>query len=425
MWKKLLTPTLIITLATLFALTWYCSIKAEEYFSLWVERSNHYAPAISTTDLVSYDRQLFTAEAITTSDIKDLGRYDFHHLIRHYVWGVSIITTPAAATDSQALLAGLRIVTDVGPTGAARSRLSMPQLTVENADGPTLTIDRIAAEGRINATATEGSWDLTLDQLQVVRDRHNRILASGIQSSAEMENLDSFPLGRSRTRINSITLEKADGRPIIVEGLNLLSKSLADEPRHYLTRSDLSFANLKADNNTFQDGRLVLELRGIDTQLIDVFVEVTNNLRSRVNTDTVTGEEMTDLFILPMSAALLESGLTLSLEDLSLATTGGNLHGVGKATLAAGPADTNLDGLLELIRISLRADFDIHILARINQLFSGNVDNLTVKEEELRMIFGGLTQLGFLSRLEGDRFRLLVSYEDEEIKLNGQPFRLF
>lgn len=424
MWKKLLTPTLIFTLVILFALTWYVSIKAEDYFSLWVERSNQYAPAMTTNELISYDRQFFTADAITAFDVKGLGRYDFHHLIRHYVWGVTIITTPAEDTVSAALFDGLRIVTDIGPTGAARSRMSMPRLTVDSAAGSTLTIERIAAEGRVNATATEGSWNLTMDQLHIV-DGHNRLLISGIQSSADMDNLDHFPLGESHTRINSISMEKAGDRPFILEGLNLLGNNLLDDSRHYLTRSDLSFVRLKADNNTFQDGRLILELRDIDAQVIDAFVEARNNLRSRINTTTVTGDDVAELFLLPVSSALLESGLTLALENISLAAAEGYLRGEGKATLTSTPADIALEKLLELLRVNLQAEFDVHILARINKLFSGTVNNLAVKEEELSMIFGGLVQLGFLTRLEGDRFRLLVSYDDGEIMLNGQPFRLF
>ncbi len=425
MWKKLLTPTLIFTLVILFALTWYVSIKAEEYFSQWVERSNQVAPPITSTDLVSYNRGFFTAEAITTVDIKDIGHYDFHHLIRHYVWGVTIITTPVAATDSTSLLDGLRIVTDVGPTGAARSRMSMPQLAFESDLGQTLVVDRIAAEGRVNATATEGSWDLTLDQLRLVVDEHSSILISGFHSSADMTNLDHFPLGHNRTRINSISLEKTAGRPLVVEGLNMLGNNLFDASRHYLARSEISFARLKANDNIFQNGRMVLELRDIDAQVIEVFVAAGNNLRSRINTATVTGDDVTDLFILPLTNTLLASGLTLSLEELSLATTDGHLRGEGKAILAAGPTDITLEELLEQIHISLQADFDVQILAHINQLFSGTVGNLAAKEEEFRMIFGGLAQLGFLSRLEGDRFRLLVSYDDGEIKLNGQPFQLF
>lgn len=425
MWKKLLTPTLIFTLVILFALTWYVSIKAEEHFTLWVERSNQVAPAITTTELISYDRQFFTAEAITTIDIQDIGRYDFHHLIRHYVWGLTVITTPATTAEDPGWLAGLRIVTEVGPTGAARTRLSLPQLRIESDFGPTLSIERVAFEGRANATATEGSWDMTLDQLNIMADTHQNLSISGFKSSGEMTNLDYFPLGHNRTRINRITLDKSDGKPLVLEGLNLSGSSFFDTSGQFQSRSDLSFTGLATSTSSFQDGRLILALREIDDQVIDVVVAVRNDLRRRLNSTTMTGAEVAELVVEPLSTALLQSGLTLALEDISLATTTSNLRGEGKATLPAGSAAISVEQLLEKIHVSLKADFDIHILARISQLFSGTADNVAVKEEELRMLIGGLAQLGFFSHLEGDRFRLLVSYDDGEITLNGQMFRLF
>jgi hypothetical protein len=428
MWKKLLTPTLILTLVTLFSLTWYCSIKAEEYFSLWVKRSNQYAAAMVTTSLISYDRRFFTAEAMTTVDITNLGRYDFHHLIRHYAWGSTVISTPVAVPDAPSLLDGLRIITDVGPTGAVRTRLSLPQLRVETDFGTSVIIDRIAGEGRVNATATEGSWDINLEQIQVVFDEDSRFVVSGVQSSAEMDSLDHFPLGENRTRINSLVLETAEGRSFIVEGLNIHSTNFFDEAQRYLTRSDISLARIKAGDSAFADGLLVLALNDLDAAVIEAFLTARRDLRRHFSANADSGAALIKEIILPVYRALLQSGATMALENLSLTTTGGQLNGMGHAILKQGTADTALDELLEQIDLELQLDFDVVILARINQLveqIQGKATNITLKEEELRMIFGGLAQLGFLTRLEGDRFRLRVAYSTGEIKLNNQPFRLF
>lgn len=425
MWKKLLTPTLLFTLVLLFALTWFVSIKAEEHFSLWVKRSNQVAPIITSTDLVSYNRGFFTAEAVTSIDIKDIGRYDFHHLIRHYLWGINVTTTPQTMAESPSFLAGLRIITDVGPTGAARSRLSMPQLKIASDLGPSVTIDRIAAEGRVNAAATEGSWDMTLDQLKLIVDEYNSVLLTGLQSSGEMTNLDYFPLGRNRTRVAAISFEDGRDNPLLLEGIEIHGNNLIDSSDIYLARSELAFARLLASGHEFQNGRLILELRDIDARVIDVLVEAGHSLRNQTSTTMISDDEIASLFIEPLSRALLRSGLTLSLEELSLTADDANLHGQGLATLAANQADVNLEQLAEQIRFTLGTDFDIQILARINQLFSGKNGNLAQREEELRIVLGTMTQLGFLSRVGGDRFRLLVSYEDGEFELNGQAFRLF
>jgi uncharacterized protein YdgA (DUF945 family) len=428
MWKKLLTPTLIVTLVTLFALTWYCSIKAEEYFALWVERSNQYAPINTTNELVSYERQFFTAEAITTVDITDLGRYDFHHLIRHYAWGVTMITTPMADSATSSLLEGLRVVTDVGPTGSARSRLSLPQLSVETPLGNTVTIDRIAGEGQVNAAATQGSWNISLEQIGIVLDKDNQLVVAGINSSGQMDNLDQFPLGQSRTRINSLALKSADSRPVVISGLNIEWANQLEPEQRYMTLSDMSFANLQAGESAFTDGRLSIKLNDLDPRVIESLMTARNRFRRHISSASVMDDLLIEEAILPVYYALLQSGANLELENLSLATTGGQLSGVGRATLKPGTTQTAPSEWFEQIDSELQLDFDVVILARLGQLaeqIQGKSTNISVKEEELRMIFGGLEQLGFLSRLEGERFRLRVVYDDREIRFNGQPFRLF
>jgi uncharacterized protein YdgA (DUF945 family) len=428
MWKKLLTPTLVITLVTLFTLTWYCSIKAEEYFALWVERSNHYAPVNATSELVSYDRGFFTADAVTTVDIAGLGRYDFHHLIRHYAWGVTMTTTPVAESDTSSLLEGLRIVTDVGPTGAARSRLSLPQLTVETDIGTTVTIDRIAGEGHVNATVTQGSWNISLEQIRIVLDEHNHLVIAGMNSSAEMENLDQFPLGQSRTRINNLALETADGRPFVINGMNIEWVNLLDPRQRYETLSDMSFVSMQAGEIAFTEGRLALKLNELDTRVIEALMTAKNRLRHHISSSNSVDDPLIVEVILPLYHVLLQSGATLVLENLSLATTDGQLSGAGRAILRPGTVDTAPVEWLEQIDSELQLDFDVAILASLNQLaeqIQGKTSNITRKEEELQMIFGGLVQMGFLSHLEGERFRLRVAYNKGEIKLNDQPFRLF
>ncbi len=428
MWKKLLTPTLIITLVTLFALTWYCSIKAEEYFALWVERSNHYAPINTTNELVSYERQFFTAEAITSVDITDLGRYDFHHLIRHYAWGVTMITTPVADSATSSLLEGLRIVTDVGPTGSARSRLSLPQLSVETPLGNTVTIDRIAGEGQVNASATQGSWNISLEQIGIVLDKDNQLVVAGINSSGQMDHLDQFPLGQSRTRINSLALESADNRPVVINGLNIEWANQLEPEQRYMTLSDVSFANLQAGESAFADGRLSIKLNDLDPRVIESLMTAKNSLRRHISSANDINDPLIEEAILPVYHALLQSGATLEIENLSLATTGGQLSGGGRATLKPGTTQTASSEWFEQIDSELQLDFDVVILVRLSQLVDqilGKSTNISVKEEELRMIFGGLEQLGFLSRLEGERFRLRVAYDQGAVKLNDQPFRLF
>ena len=93
--KKFLTPLLLLSLAVLFGMTWYCSLQAEKYFNAEVAAINRVLPAAIRLNVESYQRSLFTAEAETAVMISGRELTRLHHLIRHYVWGVDMFSTLA------------------------------------------------------------------------------------------------------------------------------------------------------------------------------------------------------------------------------------------------------------------------------------------------------------------------------------------
>lgn len=93
--KKVLTPLLLLALALLFGTTWYCSLQTEKYFIAEVAAINKALPEAVRVKTTAYQRHLFAAEVETVVTVAGRDFSRFHHLIRHYVWGVDMVSTLA------------------------------------------------------------------------------------------------------------------------------------------------------------------------------------------------------------------------------------------------------------------------------------------------------------------------------------------
>ncbi len=92
--KKVLSILMLLTLIVLFVLTWYCSRKTEQFFMDQITALNQAAPALIKVDLQNYQRKLFSSTARTAFHLqgKDEVTFNLNHHIRHFIWGVKIIT---------------------------------------------------------------------------------------------------------------------------------------------------------------------------------------------------------------------------------------------------------------------------------------------------------------------------------------------
>lgn len=93
--KKVLTPLLLLVLVLLFGTTWYRSLQAEKYFNAEVVAINKALPEAVRVKTTAYQRHLFAAEAETVVTVAGREFARLHHLIRHYVWGVDMVSTLA------------------------------------------------------------------------------------------------------------------------------------------------------------------------------------------------------------------------------------------------------------------------------------------------------------------------------------------
>ncbi|MFO7576299.1 MAG: DUF945 family protein [Pelovirga sp.] len=425
--KKILVPSLLGILALLFSLTWYCSIKAEDHFAVWMERTDQLARPLLTTGIVDYRRRLFTAEATTDVVLRNGERIAFHHLIRHYVWGVTITTTVQPADAEQRQRFGeLRAVTNIGPTGAISSRLTLPRLQIATADD-RVVIDQISAEWQSGAAAAEGSWRVSADQGDILLADQGSLVFAGGELSGTLTDLDQIPLGQQQATISSLTLH-ATGLPrLSLENVRLVGDNRRTAGGRYQSGAQISFAALAVGAEGFREGRMAVETAVIDEKLVALFVKIRRELRAQLQSGGLAAIPPAAEVFPEFYAQLLQSGLTLFLRELTLATDGGHLLGSGSVVLAPDEVRSAQADLLGQLQAGLEVDFDIRILSRIYRLFGQalgapeHAQDSAALETELRMIVGGLTQLGYLQRSQEDRFRLQLSLERGALRLSDQP----
>jgi uncharacterized protein YdgA (DUF945 family) len=425
--KKILVPTLLGILAVLFGLTWYCSVKAEDYFSVWMERTDQLARPLLTTGIVDYRRRLFTAEATTYVAVRGGERVAFHHLIRHYVWGVSITTTAQPADAEQRRLFGeLRAVTKIGPTGAISSRLTLPRLQIDMADDRAV-IEQISAEWQSGAAAGQVSWRISAAQGDFLVADQGSVAFSGGELRGTLTDLDPFPLGQHQATIGTLSL-RATGMPrVSLETLRLDGDTRRAVGGGYQSGAQVAFAALSIGAETFRQGRMIVETDAIDEPLVDLFVQARRELRRQLQSGGLAAIPVAATVFPELYEQLLQSGLTLFLRELTLATDGGDLLGSGSVMLPPATGHSAQRNYFERLQAGLDVDFDIGIVSRIYQLFGQalgapeRIQSSAALEMELRMIIGALAQLGYLQQLQEDRFRLQLSLEQGDFRLSDQP----
>lgn len=91
--KKFFSSLMIVSLVALFAMTWYTSRKTEQLFTAQIAAFNQTAPELIKVDLQSYQRKLFSSSARTALRIQGQKGIFFDHQIRHFVWGIKMVTT--------------------------------------------------------------------------------------------------------------------------------------------------------------------------------------------------------------------------------------------------------------------------------------------------------------------------------------------
>ena len=431
--KKILSILMVLTIIILFALTWYCSRQTEQFFAARIAAINQVSPQLIVVELKNYQRKLFTANAETAVRIGGKEEIRLNHQIRHFVWGVKMVTvlapesTLAKGIVTQIPLDQFQLITDINLLGASKSRLILPQLKFQN-DRGNLEITGFSAGWDLDSELTMGNFVCLLDSLRVQQADQSELNLVNLKITSQITDLQDIPLGNGELQLEKLQLIMG-GKPAI-EFQNIQSRGeTALTQGLFSSSAELNFGRLLLAEETLRDGFLKLTLSEIDAELFHSIQNATGQLQQQALGQQNSSLER-QLQLLELYTELLQSGMTLHLEELSLSTDNGEINGKGMLLLPQESASESSLFSLENITANFQLEIDRGAFVTgyrlLNDLQSaqGQYQNRAVLAEQAEQIAGGLVQKGIFTRQDGDKFRVDFSWAGGQGILNGEPLQL-
>ncbi len=424
---------MVLSIVILFTLTWYCSLQTEQHFTAQITAINQLSPELIKVELINYQRKLFTSDAETAVSFRGTEEVRLNHQLRHFVWGVKMITTlaPDSALAREIApkipLDQLHLTTDFSPLGASKSRFILPQLKFQD-DRGNLELTGFSAGWDLNGDQTMGNFVCFLDNLKLQWANQSELNLANLSISARITDLPDIPLVNGEIQLEKLKLVRR-GKPA-VEFQNIQYRGETDLSLGlFSSTAELDFAQLLLAEETLHDGRLKLTLSGIDAELFRSIQQITGQLQQQALDQQSVPLEL-QLQLLGLYTELLNSGVTLTLEELSLNTDKGEVNGKGTLALPSGStAEISLFSP-ENITVNFQLEIDLGAFVTgyrlLNNLQStgGQYQNRAVLAEQAEQIAGGLVQKGIFTRQDGDKFRVDFSWAEGQGELNGEPFQL-
>lgn len=426
--KKILSVLMVLIVMVLFTLTWYCSYITEQHFSAQVTAINQVSPELIKVELKTYQRKLFASAAETIIRIGG-EEVRFNHQIRHFIWGVKMITTlapdSALAKDiaTRIPLEQLLLTTDFSFLGGSKSRFILPQLEFQD-DGHSLEITGFSAGWDLNADLTMGNFVCLLDSLQLQQTDQSELKLANLRISSRMTDLQDIPLGNGTLQLEKLQLVGRE--KLAIEFQNIQYRWQTDLTQGLFSgTAELNFDQLLLAEETLSDGRLKLTLSGIDAGLLRAIQQSSEQLQQQTINQQSSPLEL-QLQLLKLYTEMLNSGVTLTLKELSLRTDNGKLRGNGDLSLLKDSAAESSLFSLENITANFHLEIDRGAFVTGYRLFNnlqstgGKHQNPAVLAEQAEQIAGGLVQKGIFTRQNGDKFHLDFSWVEGQGKLNGE-----
>ena len=426
--KKILSVLMVLILMVLFTLTWYCSYITEQHFAAQVTAINQVSPELIKVELKTYQRKLFASAAETIIKIGG-EEVRFNHQIRHFIWGVKMITTLALDSAlakeiaTRIPLEQLLLTTDFSFLGGSKSRFILPSLKFQD-NGDSLEITGFSAGWDLNGDLTMGNFVCLLDSLQLQQTDQGELKLANLRISTQMTDLQDIPLGNGTLQLEKLQLVGRERQAIEVHNIHYRGQTDLTQGLFSGT-AELGFDQLLLAGETVSDGRLKLTLSGIDAGLLRAIQQSSEQLQQQALDQQSSPLEL-QLQLLEFYTELLNSGGTLTLEELSLQTDNGELKGNGDLSLLKESAAESLLFPLENITANFQLEIDRGAFVTGYRLFNnlqsaeGQYQNPAVLAEQAEQIAGGLVQKGIFTRQEGDKFRIDFSWAEGQGKLNGE-----
>lgn len=422
--KKILSTLMVLTLITLFAMTWYSSRKTEQIFTEQITAINQISPEIVKVDLQHYQRRLFSSQAVTVVSIKGKERMKLHHQIRHFVWGVKMVTSLAKESELAAVLAPdqLHLTTDFNLQGASQTKLNVPEISFQDAKG-SLKITGLQAHLDFNENLSKGTFNCQIDSLHVQQADQTELDLSNLSISSQMTDLQDIPLGSGELLLEKLNMS-VQGQPT-VELHTIRYQGKTDLVQNsYKGDATITFAELLLADETVGQGELKLTLSDIDTELLRSLQQTTKKLQTVALNQQSSSFEL-QLQLLGLYTELLHSGITLTLEKLSLHSGDDQIIGNGTLTLLKKTTAGRTFLSLQNIKGAFQLDIDHGAFVTGYRLFNklrfgtDQKQNSAVLAEQAEQIAGGLLQKGIFIRQTGDKFHLDFSLSEGQGTLNG------
>ncbi|MDA3902923.1 MAG: DUF945 family protein [Desulfuromusa sp.] len=428
--KKILSSLMALIIITLFVLTWYSSRKTEQLFTAQIKTFNQAAAEQIEIELQNYQRSLFSSSARTSLRVQGQEEVTFDHQIRHFVWGIKMVTTLAKDSDLARVIAEktpleqFQLKTDINFRGASQSKLELPAISLQEANG-NLKITGLRAGWDLNADLTMGEMTGQADNLLLQAEQLEMNL-SGLAFTSQMTDLQDIPLGNGELQLEKFQLMD-HGKPAI-EFHNIQYQGQTElEQDIFSSTAALSFSTAFLAEEKLSNGRLQLVLSGIDSEMLHSLQQTAKQLQNKALNQQSSSLEL-QLQLFELYTQLMQSGVSLNLEKLSLDTENGSINGKGTLALLNSTSAARSLFSLENIKADFQLDIDQGAFVTgyllLNNLKSsgGNKQNSAVLAEQAEQIAGALVQKGIFIRQDGDKFHVEYSLSEGQGKLNGEPF---
>ncbi|MCW8859939.1 MAG: YdgA family protein [Deltaproteobacteria bacterium] len=387
MLRKVLSTLMVLIIIALFALTWYSSQTTEKLFTEQVEVINRAYPQLLEIKIDQYQRKLFTSQARTTVKMPEQ-EIALNHQIRHFIWGLTITSTLAEGSEfssaivQQIPLEQLALISQVNFKGDISSRFSLPEGKFTLA-GQTIAVTGLALGWEQGDELSAGQAEFRMEQLALGVDQRRTELSDVLVQS------------------NSVLTEDncANTTSIRFSRLLLAEEELLNGQMTF-SLADISMKALRA----LQNSALEVQAQGISPQPSSMSFQ-----------------------LLGLYSELLQSGLSLRLEELSLETAEGKMNAAG--ALIFEPTDEILAALLTLSHISaqlqIKLDSDVfktgyRLLNRTQDDEQRNV-TVAVLNKEAGQVARDLVQKGiFVEQPGSDQFSVNFSLSEGQAILNGK-----
>ena len=423
--KKIISVLLVLTIIVLFTLTWYCGHKTEQLFTDQITAVNQLLPGQVEFRLKSYQGQLFSAKAETILTIRGKEPITLKHQIRHFVWGAEMVTTLAEPAATGSSLNRPQLTTHVNLWGASKSRLVLPQYSFQS-DNRHLEVTGFSAGWDLNSDLSTGNFVCLMDHLNLKVADQTELNLVNLKITTQITDFQEVPLGTGELQLGKLLLAEDNEPALELRKIRYRGETTLIQER-FSSTADLNCQQLLLAEESLDNIQLKLKLSGINAALLRSIQETGEQLQQQA-VDPQSHPFSLQLQLLGLYTELLNSGITLTLEELSLFADSGKIKGKGALSLLEDAATKGSLFPTESVTANLHLDIDqsafVVVYRLLNNLQSakGKYQNRAVLAEQAEQIAGGLVQKGIFIRQDGNKFHVDFSWAEGQGEINGKPF---